>query len=131
MKNEKKQNLSSLCPIKHTIRLLGKRWTIMIIKELYTAKSKKLSFMDLMRKLDGTSSKVLSDRLKEMAVDGLVNRKEDTATIPSRVNYSLTKKGKDACDILDAFKEYGIKWGADKVINCKKVDCELCPNGAE
>jgi DNA-binding HxlR family transcriptional regulator len=114
------------CPIRQTIRILGKRWTILIIKEIYYNQKHKLSFMELRKKLGDVSAKVLSQRLKEMAADGLVNRKADTATTPVRVYYTLTKKGKDACNILQEFKDYGLKWGGKDTFDCKDIDCELC-----
>ncbi len=117
--------LGVYCPLKETLKLLGKRWTILIIKEIYYSKRKKLSFMELKRLLSGVSTKMLSERLKEMQENGLLERKVKDDVKPSRVYYLLTGKGGDACDILDALREYGKKWGGEKV-DCKKSDCELC-----
>jgi DNA-binding HxlR family transcriptional regulator len=115
------------CPTRQSIRILGKQWTLLIIKELFFARYQRLSFMDLSKKLKGASSKVLSERLKEMVEDDLVKRKEVPDTKPTRVNYSLTNKGRDACRIIAEFKEYGLKWGSkEKTFDCKNVDCELC-----
>jgi DNA-binding HxlR family transcriptional regulator len=127
----KKANISltpeEFCPTRQSIRILGKQWTLLIIKELYYARYMRLSFMDLSKKLKDSSSKVLSERLKEMAEDGIVRRKVVPDTNPPRVFYYLTKKGQDACHIIEAFKDYGIRWGSkDKTFDCKRVDCELC-----
>lgn len=102
------------CPIRWTIGLLGKQWTILIIKEIYYSPKKKLGFMDLRRRLPDASSKVLSARLKEMARDDLVRRRIHSTMIPVRVSYTLTDKGEDIYKILKDFKEYGIKWGGGK-----------------
>lgn len=114
-----------ICPIKETLRLLGKRWTILIIKEIYFSKSKKMGFMELKRALEGISTKMLSERLKEMAASKLLFRREDPSFAPPRVNYTLTDKGKDACQIISSLKEYGLKWG-DGEFDCGDTDCELC-----
>lgn len=117
--------LEVFCPIRETLKILGKRWTILIIKEIYYSKPKRLSFMELKRLLGDVSTKMLSERLKEMGDTGLVERTVKDDVKPPRVYYSLTKKGEDSCDILDVLKEYGLKWGGEKV-NCKESECELC-----
>ena len=116
-----------LCPVRETIRLLGKRWTILIIKEIFYSGGDSLGFMDLKRLLDNVSTKMLSERLKEMVADDLLNRREDDTVTPARVFYSLTNKGTDACHIIDAFRQYGLKWGKpDEIIDCSQINCELC-----
>jgi DNA-binding HxlR family transcriptional regulator len=119
--------LSIYCPLKETLKLLGKRWTILIIKEIYFSKGKKLSFMELKRLLHDISTKMLSERLKEMNANMLVERRVKDDVKPARVYYSLTAKGDDACEILESMKKYGIKWGGNK-IDCEKEGktCELC-----
>ena len=114
------------CPVRQTIKTLGKRWTILIIKEIFYSKKSKLSFMDLRRRLSNVSTKVLSERLKEMVSKKLLNRRADNKASPPRVYYSLTDKGTDACHIIDAFKNYGLKWGGKDTFNCADMDCELC-----
>lgn len=132
MKNkEKKVDIAltpeEFCPTRQSIRILGKQWTLLIIKELYYARYRRLSFMGLSKKLNGASSKVLSERLKEMVTDGLIKRKEITEPKPGRVYYSLTQKGDDACRIIAEFKKYGLRWGQKTgTFDCKNVDCELC-----
>jgi len=123
--------IEGFCPIRQTVRLLGKQWTMLIIKELYYAHWSRLSFMELSKTLKNASSKVLSERLKEMAKEGLVKRREVTDITPPRVYYYLTPKGKDACMILERFKDYGIRWGQKGTVDCSKVDCELCPRNKE
>ncbi len=114
------------CPVRHVLRILGKRWTILIIKEINFNARHKLSFMELRKKLEDVSAKVLSERLKEMQANGLVNRKVDDNKTPQRIYYTLTGKGKDACQIIEAFREYGIKWGDKETFNCSHIDCEVC-----
>jgi len=115
------------CAIRTTIRLLGKQWTMLIIHELFCSKKKTLSFMDLSRSLKEASSKVLSERLKEMIENDLVKRRVDESTKPPHVYYTLTSKGKDAHGTLDAFKEFGIRWSGKNGLDCKRTECELCP----
>ncbi|VVB54309.1 HxlR-like helix-turn-helix [uncultured archaeon] len=115
------------CPIRQTLSLLGKRWTILIIKEIYFSSHKKLAFNELRKKLGSASAKVLSERLKEMIDAGIIKRKAVNSE-QKRVYYSLTPKGDDACHIIDEMKKYGLKWGGKETFDCDKVDCEFCIN---
>ena len=126
MKKEELLQPEIFCPVRQTIKMLGKRWTMLIIKEIYYSKTKKLSFMELKRRLVNVSTKVLSERLKDMIEDELLERKEQKDLKPARVYYSLTSKGEDVCQIVNDFKEYGLKWGGNKTFDCKDMDCELC-----
>lgn len=131
MKGRNAMSPEEFCPIRHTIRLLGKRWTILIIKEIYYSKGKKLGFMDLKRELMNVSTKVLSQRLKELVKDGMIKRKVRVDATPIRVHYSLTPKGNDTCDIVTDLKKYGLKWGGKGTFDCEKIDCELCAKKRE
>jgi DNA-binding HxlR family transcriptional regulator len=130
MKAKKKSiilKVEDFCPIRQTIRLLGKQWTLLIVKELYLSRWTRLSFMELSKKLKDASGKVLSERLKEMVTDGLINRKVHPGTKPARVYYSLTLKGKDSFRIIEAFRKYGLKWAHKGVtFDCSRMSCELC-----
>ena len=118
--------VEEFCPIRHTIRLLGKQWTMLVLFELHMGKRRTLNFMELSRRLKGASSKVLSERLKEMAENGLVRRRVDDTVKSPRVRYSLTKKGQEACQMLEGFKEYGVRWAGKETFDCTRIECELC-----
>ncbi|MDD5111758.1 MAG: helix-turn-helix domain-containing protein [Candidatus Altiarchaeota archaeon] len=125
-KRDNRMSPEEFCPIRQTIKILGQRWTMLIIKEIYYSKGQRISFMDLRRRLVNASAKVLSERLKDMAADGLVRRRANTENTPMRVYYTLTQKGKDACHIIEGLKKYGLRWGKKGTFNCENVDCELC-----
>jgi len=124
-KTRKELKPEEFCPIRHTLKVLGKRWTILIIKEIYYSRWRRLGFMDLKKRLVNASAKVLSERLKEMASESLIKRRVDSEENPPRVYYTLTDKGRDACHIIEDLKKYGLKWGKGS-FNCEHVDCELC-----
>jgi DNA-binding HxlR family transcriptional regulator len=75
------------------LRILGKRWSVPIIKELHYKADEELGFMELRRRLSNISPKVLSQRLREMVAGDLLKRTEYNNTIPRRVQYTLTDKG--------------------------------------
>ena len=86
----KKCNHLCFCPIKGIIDIIGKKWSLLIINALRN--QKKLRFNDLMKQLKGISPKTLSDTLKELIAEKIIER-EAFAEIPPRVEYSLSKDG--------------------------------------
>jgi DNA-binding HxlR family transcriptional regulator len=79
-----------LCPLKGIIDVISKKWTLLIVNAI--GNNGKLRFNELMEELQGISPKTLSDTLKELQAQGLVERKS-FAEIPPRVEYLLTKDG--------------------------------------
>ena len=64
------------CSVNQTVKYLTKKWTLLIILELYKGKTHTRRFGELKDSLPGISSKVLSARLKELEEEGLI--KKDT-----------------------------------------------------
>lgn len=81
-----------LCPLKGIIDVISKKWALLIINAI--GNYGRPRFKKLMDVLPGISPKTLSDTLKELEAEGLINR-ESFAEIPPRVEYSLTKDGMD------------------------------------
>lgn len=75
--------------ITRVFQLLGKRWTGPIVAVLVTQPA---YFADLCRAIPGISERMLSDRLAELGVAGLVVREVDEGP-PLRVSYRLTEAG--------------------------------------
>jgi DNA-binding HxlR family transcriptional regulator len=94
------------CPIAEAARLLGDKWTLIILRDLMDHPCR---FKDLERMGEGISPSVLAARLHDLEVHGILNR---TAyrEIPPRVEYCLTDKGQDALVVLEALRVYGEKW---------------------
>src|SRR5262245_30384188 len=76
-----------LCPISHACEILGPRWTIQILTELWNGSTR---FNDIRRNVGNISSGLLSRRLKELEVAGLIERVEDKAA--GTVDYLRTDK---------------------------------------
>ncbi|MDR2397770.1 MAG: helix-turn-helix transcriptional regulator [Spirochaetaceae bacterium] len=91
------------CPVEITLMMVGDRWKILIVRELLTGTKR---FGQLKKGLTGISQKVLTDHLRIMAENGLVNRKV-YAEVPPRVEYSLTALGQSLTTILDAMGQWG------------------------
>lgn len=91
------------CPIEKTLNVIGKKWTILILRDLSAGTRR---FNELLGSLTGISPKTLSERLKELEESGVV-RREVYPEIPPRVEYSLTEKGRSLGGILEAMVAWG------------------------
>src|SRR5919198_1701837 len=85
-------NMSELksCPIETTFRIIGKRWTVLIIREILRGNTQ---FNRFMENIEGISPKVLTERLRELERLGIIRRRI-VSEYPVRVEYSLTDIGK-------------------------------------
>ncbi len=90
------------CPIERGMRLIGGKWKGSILWHL---KDGPVRFNDLARQLGGASKKMVNQRLKEMEVIGLVERKV-LSTRPIAVAYTITEFGRSALEILDQLRAW-------------------------
>jgi DNA-binding HxlR family transcriptional regulator len=79
-----------ICPVKGIIDVISKKWALLIVNALGNHGT--LRFKELSEELNGISPKSLSDTLKRLHDEGLVNR-QAFPSIPPRVEYSLTDEG--------------------------------------
>lgn len=92
----------NLCPIRKVLTILGSKWAFVIVMVLKEPKR----FNELKRAIPDISEKVLIDKLRLLEVAGFVNRK-DFKEIPPRVEYSLTKSGKEVFALLPQLSKIG------------------------
>ena len=78
------------CPIETTFKIIGKRWTVLIIREMLRGHKQ---FNRFMENIEGISPKVLTERLRELEQLGIVRRKI-VSEYPIKIEYSLTDLGK-------------------------------------
>ena len=94
------------CPVATTVQLIGSKWKLLIMRNLM---DRPWRFNELKKSLDGISQKVLTDSLSSMEEDGIITRTV-YAEVPPRVEYALSDVGESMRPILDAMKEWGIKY---------------------
>ncbi len=85
------------CPMGEALSLIGGKWKMRIICSLYVDGTQR--YNDLARKTKGITNAMLASSLKDLENGGLVIRKQ-FETIPPRVEYSLTDRGKELWPIL-------------------------------
>ena len=96
------------CPVATTVQLIGNKWKILIIRNLLQSPKR---FTELKRTIPGISQKVLTDNLRALEEDGLIDR-EVFAEVPPRVVYSLSALGNTLRPIIDAMKVWGTDYKA-------------------
>lgn len=117
--------MNEKCPVYTVMNFMGKRWSLLILLELYKSKAKWKRYSELKAKLPKITPKVLSMRLKELEKEKLVLHKIDASGFPVKSKYSLSKSGADFVKIVKAIKRWGLMW---KVRNeyCENVNCKEC-----
>ncbi len=101
------------CPVEITLALLGNKWKVLILREIFTGTKR---FGELSRGVHGISQKMLTQQLRQMEEDNLLRRKV-YAEVPPRVEYSLTEIGKSLSPILEAMHKWGTRY---RMLNGKK-----------
>ncbi|WP_366940393.1 helix-turn-helix domain-containing protein [uncultured Gilliamella sp.] len=91
------------CPVETTLMLMGDKWKVLIVRDLLTGTKR---FGELKKSLDGISQKVLTQHLRAMEKNGLINRKV-YAEVPPKVEYTLTEVGQSLKQVHDAMFAWG------------------------
>lgn len=100
-------NTAQICPRFHrAIELVGKRWTGAIIRTLMDGPRR---FSDVLEAVPQLHDRLLSERLKELEVEGLVERTVYPET-PVRIEYALTAKGRDLQRVVAEMERWAHRW---------------------
>ena len=98
------------CPVETTLTLIGDKWKVLILRDLLTGTKR---FGELKKSIGNVSQKVLTAQLRAMEENGLLTRTV-YAEVPPRVEYTLTDLGKSLKPILDAMRNWGEAYKAQK-----------------
>jgi DNA-binding HxlR family transcriptional regulator len=107
------------CAVIDIWEVLGKRWSLLIIKNLSTKDT--IRFNELKRALAGISSTVLSERLLELEREGLVSKKI-YPEVPPRVEYSLTAQAKELEVIIKELGRWVSRWKRPQSVPAAKEE---------
>ncbi len=99
----------SCCPVACSLDILGDRWTLLIIRDLYLGRAR---FKDFAAGPEGIPTNILSERLERLLQHGII------AQIPAPDGtkwraYQLTKKGRGLGPVLKAVRDWGLVWEKD------------------
>jgi len=98
------------CPVTLTLKVIGGKWKPAV---LYLIDIGINRFGEMHRRLPGISKRMLTNHLRELEADGIVDRKV-FAEVPPKVVYSLTDLGKTLEPVFVAMEEWGVKYGTSK-----------------
>ena len=98
-----KKNGERACPIEETLKLFAGKWKASILFHLSEGKCR---FNELRRRIPAITQRMLTQQLRELERDGLVNR-EQFNEIPPRVEYSLNEIGFSLEQIFLAIEQWG------------------------
>jgi DNA-binding HxlR family transcriptional regulator len=90
------------CPTRILLDQVADKWTVLVVGAL-VEKTKR--FGQLRREIGGVSQKMLTQTLRQLERDGVVSRKV-YASVPPKVEYSLTELGRSLMSILATIKEW-------------------------
>ena len=107
-----KAELIPECPVAATVRLIGNKWKLLIIRNLL---DRPWRFNELQKNLEGISQKVLTDSLRSMEADGIITRTV-YPEVPPRVEYALSELGESLKPILDAMKAWGESYRSSVIL---------------
>lgn len=104
--SETESCLTFQCPIQFVVDLIGNKWAILVLRELFTGDRRT---HELLEALPGISTKILTQRLRELERHSLVERRV-YAEVPPHVEYSLTTKGRQIQPVMMALHQVGSEW---------------------
>lgn len=104
------------CPTRLVLNRIADKWTVLIVGSL-TGQTKR--FNELKREISGISQKMLTQTLKGLERDGLVNRKV-FPTVPPRVEYSLTPLGQTLTQLLSDIRDWA-EGNIENVLDAQRV----------
>jgi DNA-binding HxlR family transcriptional regulator len=100
------RTLDYSAPFQRAIELIGKRWTGAVVRALLPQPAR---FNQLLTGIPGISDRVLTERLRELENEGIVERMVDPGP-PVRVSYRLTAHGRDLEPVLSAISTWADSW---------------------
>jgi DNA-binding HxlR family transcriptional regulator len=113
MKNQKlsakktDQAMRSVCPISNTLDILGDKWTLLVVRDMFVGKK---TYGEFLASPEGIPTNILAERLKRLEQHGIIH-KAPYQQAPVRYAYQLTPKGEQLSEVIKAI----IKWGLENI----------------
>lgn len=101
----------NLCPIRTVLAQIGDKWSLLVILLLRDGDYR---FSEMQRAIPDVSQRMLTQTLRKLERDGLVNRTV-TPSIPPRVDYAITDLGRSLFDPIGAMAQWAVSKHPDIV----------------
>ena len=102
-RKEQLNSIIEICPVRNVVARFGNKWALLVI--LVLSENEPIRYNELGRKIPDISSRVLSNTLRILEADGLVDRRI-YQEVPPRVEYSLTDTGRSLVPIIIKLTEW-------------------------
>ena len=102
-RKEQLNSIIEICPVRNVVARFGNKWALLVI--LVLSENEPRRYNELGRKIPDISSRVLSNTLRILEADGLVDRRM-YQEVPPRVEYSLTDTGRSLVPIIIKLTEW-------------------------
>jgi DNA-binding HxlR family transcriptional regulator len=94
----------SVCPVACTLDLIGDKWTLLVVRDLFAGRRHYRDFLD---SPEGIATNILAERLARLEAHRLVER-YPSGEIPGRDGYRLTAKGRSLRPLLERIAAWGL-----------------------
>jgi DNA-binding HxlR family transcriptional regulator len=101
----RRESRRSVCPLACSLDILGDRWTILVLRDLFAGRSRYGEFAASPEKI---ATNILAERLERLRRHGLITATESLERTGSAV-YALTPKGRDLRPVLEALRDWGLR----------------------
>lgn len=120
--------MDEVCTVYRTMAYLSKKWSMLILLELYKRGDDTegwMRFSEIRFSMSDITPKILSERLKELEGEGLVEKRVTVDSFPIKSEYRLTESALELMAVVHDLKMWALKWKIDNV-PCMKQDCRNC-----
>lgn len=98
---------SSYCPrFQRSVEVIGRRWSGAILLVMFAGASR---YSEIREAIPGLSDRLLSDRLRELEAEGIVERTV-LPEVPVAIRYHLTEKGQALAPVIQALADWTNRW---------------------
>jgi DNA-binding HxlR family transcriptional regulator len=112
MRMEGPYGIDEFCPrYEKAMAIMSRRWTGLILRALLAGTCR---FNGISAYVPGLSDRLLSERLKELEAEGIVERRVYAET-PVRIEYTLTEKGQDLRPVVEVVQLWANRWFSEDV----------------
>ena len=122
MSGARRPNPVTGCPLTAALAAVGGKWKLIIV---YWLAEEPRHFAALRRLTGDISQKVLTQQLRDLVADGIVDRNR-TGAVPAPVIYSLSDYGRSLLPLLDLVKT----WGRGHLSRLQELPASVRKNGA-
>jgi DNA-binding HxlR family transcriptional regulator len=98
-----KRHVEYTCSMEAALSVISGKWKLTILNRLIPGAQR---YSDLKRLISGITEKMLTQQLRELEEDGIVNRKV-FPVVPPKVEYSFTERGRELTGIFSSLSVWG------------------------